>query len=67
MDIKELCFKLRLEGKSYKQIATQLGIGKTTAHNHVKEMSLRTGKSLLDSVPNGSELGLLGRSERLAI
>jgi len=64
MNIKELSFKLRLEGKSFKQIATQLGIGKTTVYNHVKEIMLKKGMSFSDPVPNGSELGSTGRSER---
>lgn len=65
MKTKEQAFQLYQNGLSYNQIGKKLSIGKTTAYDYVKEIKL--SKIIINSsaVPNGSELGLNGRSERI--
>lgn len=58
-------YQLHLEGLSYKQIATKLGIGKTTAFNYVKEVKLQKGATYQKHVQNRSELGVRQNSELL--
>jgi len=42
MDIKKIAYELHQSGLSYKSIAKELNIGKTTAYDYVKEMKLKT-------------------------
>jgi transposase len=65
MKTKEQAFKLYQDGLSFNQIGKKLGVGKTTAHNYVKEVKLLKGITTSLPVPNGSEPGLNGRSERI--
>jgi hypothetical protein len=60
MNIKQQAYNLFKEGKSYKEIALELSIGKTTAYDYVKEMRMNKGMP----VPNGSEPAPNVRSER---
>lgn len=64
MDNKIKAYQLHKEGKSYKEIALALGIGKTTAYDHVKEMKSGGLNYAPNTVPNGSELNPNVRSER---
>lgn len=64
MNLKIKAYQLHKEGKSYKEIATILNIGKTTAYDHVKEMKSGGLNYAPNTVPNGSELNPNVRSER---
>ncbi len=64
MDPKIKAYQLHKEGKSYKEIATILNIGKTTAYDHVKEIKSGGLNYAPNTVPNGSELNANVRSER---
>ncbi len=66
MEIQEQAYALHLQGLSYGEIATRLGIGKTTGYTYVKEQKLLKGIAANSSVPNSSEQTFSKRSERLA-
>ncbi len=64
MNNKIKAYQLHKEGKSYKEIALALGIGKTTAYDHVKEMKSGIQNTNPNTVPNCSEPNPNVRSER---
>ncbi len=66
MDLKIKALELFKQGNSYKKIALALGIGKTTAHDYVKEMLSKAQSSNWNTVRNGSELDSNDFSERKA-
>ena len=66
MKTEEKAYELHQKGLSFGAIASQLGIGKTTAYGYVKEQKLLNEIRGSYSVPNGSEQASSKRSERLA-
>ena len=62
MDVQEQAWRLRQEGKSFGEIARELGISKSTAHkyvrdyNKVKETSTKIGKETSDNTDNTASL-----------
>jgi hypothetical protein len=64
MNIKDRAYELHKSGLSYKQISDQLGISKTSAYEHVKEVRLIQAAGATNPIPNLSELGMNDRSER---
>lgn len=64
MNIKKEAYRLHLDGLSYKQIASNLAIGKTTAYNYVKEIKTLKAIGLHKTVQNRSEPGIEPNSER---
>ena len=64
MNKKQQAYNLFNEGLSYKEIASKLDIGKTTAYDYVKEIRLTNQPQGSSIVPNGSELIPNERSER---
>jgi len=65
MNIEEKAFELFKLGNSYGKIAKELGIGKTTAFNHIKKQELLEKIKLSNGVQNGSELKKAIRSEQI--
>lgn len=55
MNIKIKAFELYNSGKSYGEIAKQLGIGKTTAYDYIKEVRIRSNNQAQSPIPTGSE------------
>lgn len=55
MNIKIKAFELYSSGWSYGQIAKELGIGKTTAYDYVKEVRISGKKVSHKPIPTGSE------------
>lgn len=55
MNIKIKAFELYNSGKSYGEIAKQLGIGKTTAYDYIKEVRIRGNNQAQSPIPTGSE------------
>jgi hypothetical protein len=63
MDIKNKAYELFNSGYSYGQIALELSISKSTAHNYVKELKSIHLNKHHKNVQNSSDKGLSVRSE----